>query len=264
MAEFETDYLAHHGIKGQKWGVRRTPQQLGYPAPVKRKSQKSSIKKLIDEKKKAKADKKEAVKAAEKQRIKDRIRKNPKKLQKYAKELSKEEVDELINQINFDQKIRGIRDAEVQAGWKKVQNLSNNVKTVSDFLTNGKNLYNNSAEVYNTLIDAGIVKGKNKLVKIGEQKKDVPMSFATLLGLGTNEEILDAFDKMSTSAQNDLLKKGQNRDTLKKILGGETVTVKSSLDDIPPMIWEKVASSDPEERARGFAFLEELGVTLPK
>ena len=23
MAEFETDYLAHHGIKGQKWGVRR-------------------------------------------------------------------------------------------------------------------------------------------------------------------------------------------------------------------------------------------------
>lgn len=54
MAEFETDYLAHHGIKGQKWGVRRTPQQLGYPAPVKRKSQKSSIKKLIDEKRKQK------------------------------------------------------------------------------------------------------------------------------------------------------------------------------------------------------------------
>ena len=23
MTEFETDYLAHHGIKGQKWGVRR-------------------------------------------------------------------------------------------------------------------------------------------------------------------------------------------------------------------------------------------------
>lgn len=23
-------YLAHHGIKGQKWGVRRTPEQLGH------------------------------------------------------------------------------------------------------------------------------------------------------------------------------------------------------------------------------------------
>lgn len=26
----ETNYLVHHGIKGQKWGVRRTAEQLGH------------------------------------------------------------------------------------------------------------------------------------------------------------------------------------------------------------------------------------------
>lgn len=27
-------YLMHHGVKGQKWGVRRTPEQLGYRSPA--------------------------------------------------------------------------------------------------------------------------------------------------------------------------------------------------------------------------------------
>lgn len=34
--DFNTE-LYHHGVKGMKWGVRRSPQQLGHPAPKKRK-----------------------------------------------------------------------------------------------------------------------------------------------------------------------------------------------------------------------------------
>lgn len=26
----DRDFLEHHGVKGQKWGVRRTPEQLGH------------------------------------------------------------------------------------------------------------------------------------------------------------------------------------------------------------------------------------------
>ena len=37
----EDNYLAHHGVKGMKWGVRRTPQQLGHRTPTKRRKKKS-------------------------------------------------------------------------------------------------------------------------------------------------------------------------------------------------------------------------------
>lgn len=30
MCQYNYNYLEHHGIKGQKWGVRRTKAQLGY------------------------------------------------------------------------------------------------------------------------------------------------------------------------------------------------------------------------------------------
>lgn len=32
----EQDWLTHYGIKGMKWGVRRTPEQLGHERPKKR------------------------------------------------------------------------------------------------------------------------------------------------------------------------------------------------------------------------------------
>lgn len=51
------NYLQHHGIKGQKWGVRRTPEQLGHETGSGRNSygRKSSIEKKDREDREARA-----------------------------------------------------------------------------------------------------------------------------------------------------------------------------------------------------------------
>lgn len=41
------DLLKHHGVKGQKWGVRRTPEELGHKPPIKEVLEKSRARSTI-------------------------------------------------------------------------------------------------------------------------------------------------------------------------------------------------------------------------
>lgn len=50
-------YLAHHGVKGQKWGVIRTPEQLGHD----RKAEKEKKEKISAERLKAKQEKVKSI-----------------------------------------------------------------------------------------------------------------------------------------------------------------------------------------------------------
>lgn len=45
----EQEFLEHHGIKGQRWGIRRTPEQLGHKvSKLKKKNAKNWIKEQAD------------------------------------------------------------------------------------------------------------------------------------------------------------------------------------------------------------------------
>ena len=158
MAEFETDYLAHHGIKGQKWGVRRTPEQLGHaPTIPKKKPQTAAIKRLIDRKrqeKEAKNNEKKVQKSEEEnERLKKKLRRNPGLIYKNRDKLSKNDIDEIMKQVEWDRKCKDIRADEWRRTMKKVKDISDTVQTVSNLVNNSVNAYNNTALVYNAFYD---------------------------------------------------------------------------------------------------------------
>lgn len=177
----EENYLSHHGIKGQKWGVEHGP-----PYPVRRgtggKPKTTSVvksrlkaalndraesrKKKKDEKEKriAEIKEKKAQKEAEKhvedyEKLKKQVVKHPKDLYKNKDSFSKEEIKKLIEEIEFDRKIQDVRDTEIQRGLDRYKRLGTGVQTTATLMKNLKEIYNVASDVHNAFVETGRAKG---------------------------------------------------------------------------------------------------------
>ena len=210
--ELDDNFLEHYQIKGAKHGIRRFQNYDGSLTPAGRERYgigpaREAKKEKAVAKAAKKAEKKAAAEADAREKLKDYLRKHPKKLPAYGKVLSKEEATEVIDKIKFDRQLKDIRDNEIQSGWKKVQNVSTNIKTVSDFITNGKNLYNNTAEIYNALVDTGVIKSGKKLQKVGEAKKEDRSLIDSIVRTGTAQQVFDNRKSMSSKELEDAIKR---------------------------------------------------------
>ena len=184
------EFLEHHGILGQRWGVRRYQNPDGSLTAAGKiryaKSKTAGVQKAIEKKIKQKQKEREKKRKAaepteeekaeqarkEKEELKNYLRDHPKKLPKYAKQLTREDAKEIIDNIEFDRKLKDVSREERRRGMEQIKSISNNIKTMSDLMQNSRNLWNNSAYIYNMMVDNSYVNTSKKIPIIATPKED--------------------------------------------------------------------------------------------
>ena len=155
----DNDELMHYGVPGMKWGVRRTPAQLG--------RKKSSSSRFLLGKKKSKPK----AKAETKVKTKSEATKEetaPKK--KSVKEMSDEELNSAINRMRLEQTYTSLSPQKVSMGKKIAKTILNDVvvpaatdvgrQMVKTALTRAGN--KTLAEVFKDLSEADKIYTNNK------------------------------------------------------------------------------------------------------
>lgn len=110
--------LYHYGVLGMKWGIRRTPEQLGNKKSTRaeKKIKKANAKKMA---KVREAKKKAAAERAKKEAWKKKVLDNPELLYKYRKQFSKAEIDEAMKQFEWENRLRDMSNKRISQGAEK-------------------------------------------------------------------------------------------------------------------------------------------------
>ena len=176
--------LYHHGIKGQRWGIRRFQRKDGTltPAGLKRYNKEleklekekqilankratqsklnklKSLRKDIEDEKNAldgkKADTKDPDYEAQKQQaIKSG---SASELLKYKGDLTRTEMESAVARIRWEQELKRVSEQDVKAGSNAADKVFDSVGKVNDYAKKTIQLYNTAANVYNAFSKSSI------------------------------------------------------------------------------------------------------------
>lgn len=177
--------LYHHGVKGQKWGVRRYQKKDGSLTPL------GKMKYRTDKDFKRSYDRNEALKKARQAKAEKRQHEaeraqvvrsgSASELLKYKGELSPQEMNAAWQRIQWENGMKQIADKEVSAGKSKVDKVVDTIGDLTDKSQKVIKAYNTVANINNALnpnmimpkIDTDITKGNRKdyLDNRAERKK---------------------------------------------------------------------------------------------
>ena len=156
MNETYQDELAHYGIAGMKWGIRRYQNPDGTLTPAGRRRYGT-----VENLERGMTKKQAAVHDAEKQAAINSGQTS--EVQKFSSELTRDEMAYALQRIRDEQTLSDMRAKDVAAGQQRVKAIidaGGQLKTAGETV---KNLYNLAAQVNNAF------NKDNKMPIIGEQ-----------------------------------------------------------------------------------------------
>lgn len=171
------DFLEHYGVKGQKWGVRRTPEQLGHRGE-------SAIKRITKKLKQAsqkKKKKQEKVKQESDDEIRQKVLKSvdPKYIYKHRALLDDKELQGRIDRINKETTLKKMAEPGDKA-YKVAKKGDDWLKTASSMSKSVSEIYT-AMNVISSIAQKGVNKSEKSTVNINigtnnqkknQQKKD--------------------------------------------------------------------------------------------
>ena len=172
------DYLMHYGVKGMKWGIRRTAAQLGHVVSSGAKRVKSAAQ-TASQKRKAKKQAKQDAKDEETRKIaeanvnarKEAILKSrsAKQLYENADLFTTQELQSAYNRLVLERNIASLTPQEKSKGQKLVDAYINNGEKVAKVLGTTNKMITN-AKRFKDLVGGTDTANKNK--KSGGDKKE--------------------------------------------------------------------------------------------
>lgn len=171
--------LQHHGILGQKWGVRRFQNKDGSLTTAGKKRITRKQKKALEKARQAKRDKAEAAKKA-KQEQEDFEAGKKRAIEsgsatdvlKYKGKLTNQELQQAVARINMEKTLKEISAKETKTGLDKAESFMNKVDRVNKMATKGIDAYNTIAKVLNSTAGTDLPSISNDAKKKSDKVTD--------------------------------------------------------------------------------------------